>query len=250
MDGDRVLDIGPWPGLELVERVAGGARNDVWRGVLDGVEVAVRRSRRSPDSLAWELDLIDELDRLGFVVPTVIPTADGSLLADGVVAQRWLGGHAPASARDWRLVAGTLRHLHAVTTDWPQRPGCSTTSELRSARRSIDADLDEMPADVAGLIVDVFAEFADVPTAVVHGDPGASNLRITPNGRVGLLDFDESRVDHVWHDLSNLGVQALDDAEHDGAQRLSDAWECANAWLVEPAYARDRLRSLRERLDR
>ena len=57
-------------------------------------------------------------------------------------------------------------------------------------------------------------------------------------------DWDESRVDVVWHDLSNLGVQVLDDARHVAALRLSDAWEAANAWLLEPDYARRRLARL------
>lgn len=93
----------------------------------------------------------------------------------------------------------------------------------------------------------VFASFDDVPTAVVHGDPGADNIRIGPDGSVGLLDWDESRVDLIWHDLSNLGLQVLNDEEHRRAQRLSNAWEAANGWVLEPDYARRRLQLLGER---
>ncbi|MEZ5225102.1 MAG: hypothetical protein R2710_00095, partial [Acidimicrobiales bacterium] len=70
-----------------------------------------------------------------------------------------------------------------------------------------DADLDALPA-AAELVIDVFERFRDVPTAVVHGYPGPINIRI------GLLDWDEARVDLTWHDLSTLGVQVLDGREH------------------------------------
>jgi len=65
---------------------------------------------------------------------------------------------------------------------------------------------------------------------------------------VWLLDWDESRVDVTWHDLSNLGVQVLDDHEHARAQVLSHAWEAVNAWTAEPEYARHRYRQFIEHL--
>ena len=104
----------------------------------------------------------------------------------------------------------------------------------------------ERLADDGVLVQAVFAEFTDIPTAVVHGDPGASNIRMTPTGQVGLLDWDESRVDVIWHDLSNLGVQVLDQDEHQRALALSDAWEAANAWTTEPNYASTRLARLKQ----
>ena len=78
----------------------------------------------------------------------------------------------------------------------------------------------------------------------MHGDPAGSNVRIA-DGLVWLLDWNESRVDLVWHDLSNLGVAVLDPIAHAQAQRLSDAWEAINAWQVEPGYACMRLQRLR-----
>ena len=80
-------------------------------------------------------------------------------------------------------------------------------------------------------------------TAVAHGDPAGSNVRVD-DGLVWLLDWDESRVDLVWHDLSNLGVAVLDPIAHARAQRLSDARQAINAWRVEPEYARVRLERL------
>jgi Ser/Thr protein kinase RdoA (MazF antagonist) len=103
----------------------------------------------------------------------------------------------------------------------------------------------QMPADVVAALVAVFADASGLPTAIVHGDPGPSNLRITVGGRVGLLDWDESRIDVTLLDLADLGVQTLDDAHARRATLLAHAWEVANAWVAEPGYARRRLAALR-----
>jgi Ser/Thr protein kinase RdoA (MazF antagonist) len=201
--------------------------------------------------LEWELDLIDHLNGQGFVVPTVVQAAGRQRSVDGVVVQRWIDGRPPESDSDWRLVADELQRLHAVTAGHRQRPGCVSVDRLAAARRSVDADLDAMAAKAASLVIAVFGQVVAeaaatgvVPTSVVHGDPGPPNIRIGSDGSVGLLDWDESRVDLAWHDLSNLGVQVLDDRAHAMAKRLSDAWEAANGWVAEPSYAKTRLAAL------
>ena len=238
------LDVSPWPGVQLLEPLTGGQRNEVWAGLLDGRRVVARRSRRSPDSLAWELDLLGSLAAHGVVVPEVVPAADGAPSVGGVVVQEWLDGRPPGTPDDWRLVAAELERIHTATAGTPQRPGCSVVTELGRRSTSVDADLARLPDDVATIVLDVFAEVAHAPVSLVHGDPGAPNIRIRHDGAVGLLDWDESRVDVTWHDLSDLGVQVLPDAEHALAQRLSNAWEAANAWVAEPEYARSRLSRL------
>ncbi len=237
--------VAAWSGLRLVERIEQGNRNEVWRGELDGSPVAMRQSRRADDSLDWELDLIEALDRERFTVATVVLADDGRRHVDGRVVQRWIDGHEPASPSDWQAVASTLQRLHRTDLGLAQRPGCMAVTELGRHDRSVDADLAALPDDVADEILAVFASVSDAPQATIHGDAGASNLRICADGTVGLLDLDESRLDVCWHDLSELGVQVLDDESHRRARRLSNAWEAANAWLVEPEYARDRLAALR-----
>lgn len=238
-----------WGALELAERIVEGNRNEVWRGVLEGSDVAVRQSRRTAGSLEWELDLIGYLDGGGFRVPAVIPAIDGRRHINGIVVQRWLHGRAPSSAQDWMRVADTLNALHQATAGYPQRPGCSAVAELTRSSASVDADMGQLPAAVAQEVLSVFSIVATLPLAVVHGDPMASNIRIDDDGRVGLLDFDESRVDVAWHDLSNLGIQVLDDETHAQAAQLSDAWETANGWVLERDYALTRLASLRSSLN-
>ena len=242
-----VLPIDSWSGLTLVEPVVEGNRNEVWRATRNGESFAVRRSRRSELSLRWELGLIEFLSQRGFVVPSVVSTDDNQFHHDGVVVQRWIEGRPPTSETDSINIAAELQRLHGLTSDHLQRPGCCIVTDLRTRRVSMDADLDAMPVDDGALVESVFADFTDVPTAVVHGDPGASNIRMTASGQVGLLDWDESRVDVTWHDLSNLGVPVLDRDEHQRALALSDAWEAANAWIVEPGYASTRLAQLKQR---
>jgi len=242
------LDVSAWHSLELEEAIAEGNRNEVWRGSMGGAVVSVRQSRRDESSLNWELDLIDHLDRLGFRVPTVIDSTHGQRHDRGVVVQRWLDGRPPESAQDWLLVADELQRIHRSTTGYPQRPGCSAVAQLTRSSSSVDARMSALPDDVATEVLAVFADVGEMPLAVVHGDPMAANVRIDDDGIVGLLDFDESRLDVGWHDLSNLGIQVLDDAEHERAVRLSNAWEAANGWVVEPAYARRRFEALSKSL--
>ncbi|MEM9134144.1 MAG: phosphotransferase [Actinomycetota bacterium] len=239
-------DVTAWGALRLGEPIDEGNRNPVWRATLDGEPVAVRRSRRSEASLDWELDLIEVLHDAGFRVPTIRPTLDGRRHDEGLVVQRWLAGRPPSADDEWRRVADALVGIHRLTgSTHRQRPGCRAVTALGPTGRSVDADLSALPSEVRDEVLAVFATMTDAPTAVIHGDPDASNIRIDDDGSVGLLDFDESRVDVCWHDLSNLRVQVLDEATHRRAELLSDAWEVANGWVVENAYARRRLASLR-----
>jgi Ser/Thr protein kinase RdoA (MazF antagonist) len=239
------VDTSAWSDVRVESRVEGGHRNEVWSGSSPVGRVAIRRSRRSAESLAWELDLLTELRGDGFLVPRPLRTDDGRLSDGGVVVQQWIDGFEPKGRSDWELVATELRHLHARSTSHRQRPGCHMVTELDRSSRSVDADMSALPDDAAAEVLAVFAAMSGVATSVVHGDPGPSNLRITDDGRVGLLDWDESLVDLVHLDLANLGVQVLSDDEHQQALRCAHAWEAANAWTAEPSYARQRLARLR-----
>ena len=61
---------------------------------------------------------------------------------------------------------------------------------------------------------------------------------------IGLLDWDEARVDHPDLDLADLPVPALPAERNRPARAAVDAWEAAAGWRSEPAYARGRLAEL------
>lgn len=222
------MDLSPWGSPPIGERLGGGHRNDVFRAG----DWVVRRSRRV--SLDWELDLLDHLSRNGFLVPEVVPTRDGRRHVDGVVVQQWLPGHEPTDD-DWPRVVAELRRLHTLMAGWPPRPDFPGTHELLTLDRGGDVDLTAMPPEAVRACRAAWRALDGEPT-VIHGDPCAANIRIAGD-RVGFLDWDEARVDHPWLDLAD--IPGLDVPPE--ATAAIHAWEAANAWLLEPEYARRRL---------
>jgi len=118
---------------------------------------------------------------------------------------------------------------------WPPRPDFPGTRELLTTDQGGDVDLTRMPASVVATCRKAWRALTG-PTTVIHGDPCAANIRLQGR-RVGFLDWDESRVDHPWLDLADIpGLEVPAEAE-----AAIDAWEAANAWFMEPTYARGRL---------
>jgi Ser/Thr protein kinase RdoA (MazF antagonist) len=232
-----------WGPLEVVGALGGGNRNLVAEGRLGARRVVVRRSRRPPASLAWEADLLDHLARNAMRVPAVVPALDGRRHIDGVMVQTWLDGRPPEPA-DWPAVTAFLRRLHQVTATWPQRPGFASTRDLLTTDQGGDVDLSAMPADAVADCRRAWARLDGSPQAVVHGDPGAANIRISPAG-AGLLDWDEARVDYTDLDLAELPGSELLLPRLTLAREAATAWEAANGWIIEPAYARHQLELLR-----
>lgn len=233
-----------WRGLELVGLTDQGVRNEVWRGRFGGQQVSVRRARRSYKSLEWESNLIDHLGNVEFRVPRVVRTDSDEMHSEGIVVQEWMEGRRPSDHSEWRLTVDYLKRLHEATTDFPQRPDCCATTELANRRRSVDADIDEMPAAAREKVLSALAELTGLPKSVVHGDPGASNIRISEDGVVGFLDWDESRYDVSSLDLVGLPLQVLDDEKNRVMAKAHHAWEAANGWIKEPEYARRQLQLL------
>ena len=234
-------------GARIGERLGGGYRNHVREVRLDGRRFAGRLSLRPAPAIAWELDLLDHLRRVGLRVPLPLPAADGRRLVDGLVLFQWLDGDPPGKDADWRAVAVALRRLHRLTRRWPQRPAFRSTQALLVENRGGDVRLDLMPAEAVTSCRAAWQSLVGEPTAVVHGDPGAGNIRISGDGD-GLLDCDEARVDASILDLASLPLRHLCRVPPDRlakARRALDAWEAANGWVPEPQYARRRLAQLR-----
>jgi Ser/Thr protein kinase RdoA (MazF antagonist) len=236
-----------WSEAAVVEgRLGGGHRNTMWAVRVGGRRYAARLSTRPEAALDWEIALLDHLRTAGMVVPEILPARDGRARVEGLVLFGWLEGEPPSTERDWRLAADELDRLHALTRGWPQRPAFRSSQDLLAADRGGDARLDLMPADVVERVRRAWHGLSGEPMSVVHGDPGGGNIRMQ-GARAGLIDWDEARVDVSLLDLAALPAGLalpVDAARLVCARRAAVAWEVANGWVVEPTYARRRLREL------
>src|ERR1043165_3892748 len=187
--------LGQWgDDVARIERLSGGVANDVWSVRVNGRRAVGRLGTRSDADLAWETELLRYLDGAGLTVPVPIPTMDGRLFADGLVVMTYVEGGPPQTRADWRRAAGTLRELHRLTQDWPQRPGWRSSIDLLHAETGTKIDLRAMPAEGVARCRAAWARLAGRERCVVHGDPNPGNIRMTKDG-VALIDWDESHVD-------------------------------------------------------
>jgi Ser/Thr protein kinase RdoA (MazF antagonist) len=232
-----------WGHPVIVGPLGGGNRNTVLEIRLEHQRLVARRSARTPASLDWEIALLDHLASYGLRVPIAVPSLDGRRHVGGVTVQTWIDGNPPEPG-DWPAVAATLRRAHRLTERWPQRPGFASTIELLTAEHGGDVDLSAMPADAVAACRKAWQALASAPQAVVHGDPGAANVRVNDAG-VGMLDWDEARVDCTDLDLAELPGSDLPPERLKIARTAATAWEAANGWIVEPSYARRKLALLK-----
>jgi Ser/Thr protein kinase RdoA (MazF antagonist) len=236
-----------WSSATRVEgKLEGGYRNRLWTVRIRGRRYVARLSPRPHSALDWEIQLLQYLRSADMAVPEVLTTRDGRSRVDGLVVFSWLEGHAPSSQHDWCLVADALARLHSLTRTWSQRPAFRSSLELLTEDQGGDVRLDLMPADVVQRVRLAWRALQGEPTSVIHGDPGAGNIRVQA-GAVGFIDWDESRVDVSLLDLVGLSPDLTLPAEQSRliqARRAAVAWEVANGWIAEPAYARRRLAEL------
>lgn len=185
------------------------------------------------------MDLLRHLDSNGMTVPLPTPTMDGRLFVDGLVVMKYLEGVAPKTVADWRRVADTLRTLHSLTKNWPQRPGWRSSIDLLEADHGTRIDLTRMPAEGVERCRAAWCRLAGHETCVVHGDANPRNILVTAE-RVALIDWDESHVDvpdldlELPHNAAELGPAALGIAH-----QASAAWEAAVCW--DDDYSKERL---------
>jgi Ser/Thr protein kinase RdoA (MazF antagonist) len=227
-----------------LEPLSGGVANDVWRVRVNGQLAVGRLGARSDADLAWETELLRHLDSAGLTVPLPIPTADGRLFAEGLMVMTFVEGGPPETRDDWSRVAGMLRRLHGLTTDWPQRPGWRSSTDLLHTEAGTKIDLGAMPAEGVARCRAAWARLVGRQMCVVHGDTNPGNVRMTAE-RVALIDWDESHVDVPDLDLVLPDNAAgLEDGAYDIAAQASSAWEAAVCWKDE--YAVTRLAEVRE----
>ena len=127
-------------------------------------------------------------------------------------------------------MADTLRQLHGLTQDWPQRPGWRSSTDLLRAKTGTRVDLDAMPSEGVVRCRAAWARLAGRERCVIHGDTNPGNIRMTAD-RVTLIDWDEAHVDVPDLDLVlPYNAAGLDDDAHDVAAQAKAAWEAAVCW--------------------
>jgi hypothetical protein len=230
-----------WSGLELLEPLARGARNQVFLAARGGRRLVVRRSGRPAASLAWSSTCWSTCARAASRFPRWCrprrPPAGRRPAGAAVPAEP-----APRDRGDWRRVVEVLRAVHRLTAGWPQRPGFASARELLAHDRGGDVRLDAMPADAVAAVHAAWWPILDGPECAVHADVGGGNVLV--DGRaVALLDWDEARVDVSWFDFAHLPEEVEVPSPTDRATLVTAgvAWEAATCWVVEPAYAARRL---------
>ncbi len=232
--------LGQWgKNVTRIQQLTGGVANDVWSVLIDGKRAVARLGKRSDADLAWETNLLHYLDQQGLVVPTPIPTTDGRLFVDGLVVMKYLEGEMPKTQDDWQLVAKTLKRIHQLTKDWPQRPGWRSSLDLLHTDTGTRIDLTAMPPEGVVRCRAAWAKLKGHQTSVIHGDPNPRNILIK-NNEVALIDWDESHVDVPEIDLGMLPHNAsnLEEGAHFIAQQASAAWEAAVCWDDEYSVKR------------
>jgi Ser/Thr protein kinase RdoA (MazF antagonist) len=242
-------DIAHWPHLELVERLAGGARSCAFLARRRNRQFVVRQSSRPTRSLEWELELLAHLSRQGVRVPQVLLTDDGRQHVDGVVVQQFLPGGRPRSRRDWEHVIKTVQRVHELTAGWPQRPGFRSSRQLLDADSGGDVRFAEMPAELAQIVRTAWMPILRGDECAIHGDLGGGNV-LVDGSKVALVDWDEARVDIPWFDFAHVPREVAVPAPVDREALITAgvAWEAATCWVPEPDYARRRMAELRKRL--
>lgn len=221
-----------------LQRLTGGVANDVWSVQISGQLAVARLGTRSDADLAWEANLLQHLDRNGVAVPVPIPTLDGRLFVEGLMVMPYLEGRAPKTEGDWHRVAETLRQLHRLTPNWPQRPGWRSSTDLLQADRGTRIDLTAMPPEGVAKCRAAWTRLVGRPTCVVHGDANPRNILMTAD-RVALIDWDEAHADAADLDLDlPFNAARLGPGELDNAQQASAAWEAAVCWKDDYAVSR------------
>ncbi len=146
------------------------------------------------------------------------------------------GFHPPLAQAPFTPFIGSrnsLEALHSLGVGHAQRPGFLSSSALVAQGKGGDVDLSALPAPLARICKQAWAALAPAPSTIIHADLTPSNLIQYETGEIGLVDWDECRVDLPVFDTGYLAPPRSAQV----ALALK-AWEMACSWQIEPAYAR------------
>lgn len=209
----------------------GGCRNRVFRTTGLRRNLVFKSTRRTPDAVAWLVEVHDIARRCGFVVPRLVRSRNGNLVEAGWTCELFVSG-ATLSVEDLPEIAPNIAEFHLRSAGLPQRPGFLSSRDLLEKTAGGDVDLDLMPPGLVARCRDAWRAVCGGRFSVVHGDLNPGNLLRCRDGRIALLDWDECRRDLVLFDTGQ--VSAAGAAE----RRAILAWEAACSWQIEPDHAR------------
>lgn len=217
----------------MLRPLAGGHRNHAFGTVCSGLgqQLVFKSTRRSEPALEWLSAVQKIAEGVGFVVPQLIANHNGRLVENGWTCEPYIDGNL-FSADELPTIRSKLVAFHAETKDIPQRPGFLSSRDLIELEYGGDVDLRGMPADLVGRCRGWWSAVSKQTEAVVHGDINPGNLIRCPDGKIALIDWDESRRDRVLFDMAVVGKSSAEDR----SARL--AWEVACSWRIEPEHAR------------
>lgn len=224
-----------WQSCTILDRLHGGHRNMAYLIECQGELHVAKSTRRSPEALAWLGPVHDLAEAAGLRVPRLVPCTDGRLAVSGITVEKFLEGTPPAPGQLTDLLP-RLQEFHTLARAIPQRPGFAASRQLLHLAQGGDVDLTQMPPELVAHCRQQWRAWPDAPQSVVHGDLSLNNLLVTETGQLGLVDWDEARVDLILFDTLN-GRTAQGEQLTKGEENLLLSWEIAVCWLVEPAYA-------------
>ena len=221
--------------IQSVSRVAGGELKEVFR--LDLADRSLALSLYPPEAtpamvaseLAWVAEFAAQMPE----VPRPIPTADGAPLFVGQTGQvavlsEFIEGEHPdrAVGAHRRAAAEMLARLHKVASnirDPQPRPGYPAWTELdwrdnqcwswsRVQRFLHDSDLSDVPDRVEERVAKGLEPLPgallaladlDLPAIPIHNDYFEGNLFCRDARIVGVVDWDEARLDWRAWEIAN-----------------------------------------------
>jgi homoserine kinase type II len=208
----------------------GGLTNDNTFVDTDQGQFFLRRRNPSftPDSIDFELGLIDRLFRDGFPTAPVVRTSKGALRVElggrnWELYHRLPGEHFDVeNIEQVRSAARLLARFHRAAADYPVRPGhiLDRNVDLSRVHKVIDQFEEEaerrvwligpfvspMIADFfrrqADIVVDCIKPITGLPKTMIHGDFQPSNILFKGNEAIALLDFGETSLFYRAYDVA------------------------------------------------